>query len=167
MLRYLTHKPHVVLVDEPPNALSKCKIQNLVSHCPDDMPKLMGALIFPKRSPLIEPISRVTEFVTVIRKVRSHRKAKQGAENPVAPPQGPRALDFRAISVLFASLFAVHFVAFAVFFVERFCHTLCGKQQIYTAERMAQAEIKNTQINNEIVDEQRAHATTENTSNES
>lgn len=101
-------------------------MQRVELHCGAELPKRMGALAFPKRSRLIEPISRVTEFLVGMRKVGiSQYVSKLVAKKPHSAvktlEKQDRPLDFQAISILLAVLVGMDSLALIVALVECIC----------------------------------------------
>lgn len=116
----------MVVIDGYENILWYCSTTNfkhIELHCPNEFPKRISALAFPKRSRLVETISRVSEFlhaanVMYIRQSDFVLVAKN-AEKELKAIQQPKALDFQAISILLVTIFVMFFIAFIVLFVER------------------------------------------------
>lgn len=128
-LWYVSRRPNVVLMEDLTSLLYFCStssMQHVELHCGEELPKRMGAFAFPKGSPLIEQISRVTEFLYAMRKVSLGRfNPKLIAKNPYRAvktmEKHDRALDFQALSIFMAVFVGMNLLACVIVLIEWIC----------------------------------------------
>lgn len=134
---FLVENPNVVVVDLYARLIDNCKLESILKvemQCKNEFPTFFAALAFPKRSPIVEPIARVTEFLNAMEKISFMRDnwklmGKSFTNFNSKHKNGLVSLDFQAISVLFAIFFALHFFASFFLFGEKIFFYLAKKKR--------------------------------------